>query len=42
MIGKSVGNTYNLFKIQEKEGRIGRKVVCNKEQVILEESDIGK
>ena len=42
MTGKSVGNSCNLLKIQEAEGRAGRKDVRNTEQVVLEGPELGK
>ena len=43
MIGKSVEKTtYNLLKIQEEEGRAGRKDLVNPEQVVLEGNATGK
>ena len=41
-MGKSVGTTYNLLKIQEEEGGVGRKDPGNTGQVVLVASVIGK
>ena len=42
IIGKYVGNTYNLLKIQKEDGRRGRMVLGITKQIVLEGSEMGK
>ena len=42
IVRMSFGNTFNLLKIQEEEGRRGRKDLGNIKQVLLEGSETGK